>query len=442
MLAKNLYNASLFRIRQVFTGWDKESRSDNEKEIFAELEATKKKYPAFKARRVLKYNALENIMRANNNPDFFAGLPMQTAQAVVRAACTDFDNWLKALKAYKENPSAFLGKPRMPGYCKSDRRTFEVTNQDAVLYRDKKDPGTVVIKLPGISQKQNVRMYEVPEGTLKTVTVKPFYGKYILTLVMEREDCVSASAASPDLPNMAGLDFGTDNIIAMACTDGSSVVCKGGAILSENQLFAKKRASAVSLITAGHEHKHAASAHLDHLSLIHSCRTKDSMHKVSTFVIRWCLAHGVGTLVLGVNKLWKQNAGMSRQSNQKFVTIPHAQLRQMIEYKALIAGITVVEQEESYTSKADVTAADPIPVYGQETGKPVFSGRRIMRGLYRTKSGLVINADCNVSKAAVGAANILRKAFPDAWASTKDYRFLAMPESVGFHKLNRKFGAA
>ncbi len=45
----------------------------------------------------------------------------------------------------------------------------------------------------------------------------------------------------PDMPYMAGLDFGTDNIAAIACTDNSSVIYKGGAVLSSNQLLPRKR---------------------------------------------------------------------------------------------------------------------------------------------------------------------------------------------------------
>ena len=71
-----------------------------------------------------------------------------------------------------------------------------------------------------------------------------------------------------------------------------------------------------------------------------------------------------------------------------------------------------------------------IPVYGKETTRPVFSGRRVERGLYLCKEGYCINADCN------GAANILRKAFPHAWDECKDYRFLATPASIGFETLN------
>ena len=44
-LAKPLYNAALFRIRQAFTGWDKTDRTDNEKEVFRELDLLKKTYP-------------------------------------------------------------------------------------------------------------------------------------------------------------------------------------------------------------------------------------------------------------------------------------------------------------------------------------------------------------------------------------------------------------
>ena len=44
-LARQLYNAALFRLRQTFTGWDKDARTENEKEVFGELDLLKEKYP-------------------------------------------------------------------------------------------------------------------------------------------------------------------------------------------------------------------------------------------------------------------------------------------------------------------------------------------------------------------------------------------------------------
>ena len=50
----------------------------------------------------------------------------------------------------------------------------------------------------------------------------------------------------------------------------------------------------------------------------------------------------------------------------------------------------------------------PVPVYKKSVkNEPSFSGKRIKRGLYKTKSGLLINADLN------GSLNILRKAIPE-----------------------------
>ena len=44
-LAKLLYNAALFRIRQIFTGYDKDSRTDHENEVFDEVKLLQQTYP-------------------------------------------------------------------------------------------------------------------------------------------------------------------------------------------------------------------------------------------------------------------------------------------------------------------------------------------------------------------------------------------------------------
>jgi transposase len=62
------------------------------------------------------------------------------------------------------------------------------------------------------------------------------------------------------------------------------------------------------------------------------------------------------------------------------------------------------KQEESYTSKASFFDGDEIPKYNQDNPKEyTFSGKRVKRGLYKTRNGKLINADIN------GALNILKK---------------------------------
>ena len=315
--AKLLYNAALFRIRQIFTGWDKDSRTDNEKEVFAEVDLLQQTYPSVKVKKVISYGHLEKLMRVTHNPDFFAGLPMQTAQAVVKHAGTDFSNWLKSLKAYKQDPSKFLGKPQMPHYQKRNSITFGITNQDAVLYPA--DHG-VNLKLPGRKERLYLSNIEA-DSVLKEVKIKPYYGRYILCLTLESENF---AADNTDMPNICAIDFGVSNFAAVVCNDGSSMLYKGGAVLSECQWFHKKRAKAVSIITKGHEHMHASSRYLSALSRHHADFIKDQCHKISRSIINYCMEHHAGTLVLGENKRWKQDCDMGSQNNQNFVSMPTA----------------------------------------------------------------------------------------------------------------------
>jgi transposase len=98
-----------------------------------------------------------------------------------------------------------------------------------------------------------------------------------------------------------------------------------------------------------------------------------------------------------------------KRNNQSFVAVPHARFSAMLAYKAELVGIRVQITEESYTSKASFLDADPLPAFGSAEA-PTFSGRRVMRGLYRAADGRHIHADVK------GAYNISRKVAPDAFA--------------------------
>ncbi|MCQ4711260.1 hypothetical protein [[Clostridium] innocuum] len=63
-------------------------------------------------------------------------------------------------------------------------------------------------------------------------------------------------------------------------------------------------------------------------------------------------------------------------------------------YKGEAAGIRVVICEEAIQSKASSIDEDQIPVYGNDVAH-TFTGKRIKRGLYRSKNGILMNADIN-----------------------------------------------
>ena len=140
-------------------------------------------------------------------------------------------------------------------------------------------------------------------------------------------------------------------------------------------------------------------------------KVDDYLHKASRLIIKTLVAKGIGTLVIGQNLFWKLRCNLGKVNNQNFVNIPHARLISMLTYKAQLVGIKVILTEESYTSAASFLDGDKLPVYEPNNyQKYKFSGRRIRRGLYKSKEGKLVNADVNASY------NILRKAIPNAFS--------------------------
>ena len=69
----------------------------------------------------------------------------------------------------------------------------------------------------------------------------------------------------------------------------------------------------------------------------------------------------------------------------------------MLKYKLELNGINYIETEESYTSKCSFIDKEEI------THHDSYVGKRVKRGLFRSKEGIKYNADIN------GSLNILRK---------------------------------
>ena len=60
----------------------------------------------------------------------------------------------------------------------------------------------------------------------------------------------------------------------------------------------------------------------------------------------------IGILVIGNNHNWKQGINLGKKNNQNFVQIHFFKLIEQLKYKAKLVGITVIINEESYTSIA------------------------------------------------------------------------------------------
>jgi putative transposase len=75
------------------------------------------------------------------------------------------------------------------------------------------------------------------------------------------------------------------------------------------------------------------------------------MHKAIRYVVNWCVAYQIDTIVIGKNDHWKQEGNLGKRLNQSFVQIPYDMFIQQLQYKCEEVGIQIVLTEESYTAE-------------------------------------------------------------------------------------------
>ena len=425
-LANNLHNVVRFRQRQVLTAVMKDSSewTENESAIMDEITnaipemGSSYKIPTAK-KSFLSYSFLDKLLKITKNPDYYAeGMPRQSAQQTIKACVSDMENFYKAVSSYKVNPGSFTGKPVLPGYSrKGARHTATLTNQDCVIrYSDENS----LVKLPLTKLKLDIGYIE-SKAVLKEIKIIPNNNTFIMSVCLQYEH---EQKLISDVPSrIVSIDFGVDNL--MAVTNNCELPCilyKGGCLKSVNRLYNKKIAAIVSKQTINTTNKFIPTDEYYRITNYRNDYMNDVLHKTAKHFVLWCVENRIDTIVLGDNKLWKQDVHIGSVNNQNFVQIPHSLLKSMIKYLAEYHGIRIVHQEESYTSKASFLDFDDIPTYDPSEEKHYsFSGRRRpssykgiykkdgFRGLYQSKDGTIINSDLN------GSANILRKAFPSAF---------------------------
>jgi putative transposase len=408
--AKNLYNEALYPIRQAY------------------FHNTKN--PELPKQKIPTYNNLAGQLKTSDN---FKLLYSSVSQNVLKVLDRSWKSYWEGIREYKIHPSKFLGRPKPPNYRKKDGEFMLIfSNQACVLnsYSNfAKHDGENNKYLKQIKQEyghiENGETYllfpdkslirpiktRLPINTnLREVRIIPQGVGYNVEIVYEKE----ISKLNLDKTRIVGIDYGLENIVAMANNINIlPIVIKGNVLKSVNQWYNKRRAELYSIYARQpiacnvHNHRLIYNMNGSKLKSTTSHRNriiKDIMHKMSKYIVSYCITHNVGTIVIGHNELWKQKINIGNVNNQHFVTIPYYLLTKMITYKATSIGIDVKLQEESYTSKCSFLDNEPMCHHEK------YVGKRIVRGLFRSKLGKVINCDIQA------AMNIIRKAFPNAFS--------------------------
>lgn len=385
-------------------------------------------YPTAK-KWFLSYGTLDAIFKFTGNP-VYRRMNSQVNQNAIRKAVAAWQGYFESLKAYKKNPAGFTGKPKIPGYKQDKEYIAWFSKQAAKL---KEEDGRYYIQFVNNPDRFGIGKASLYDDLKYVKTeVKPMYGKYYILITFD--DKIAEVEAPENPKRILGLDPGVNNFLGVANNFGGvPFVINGRAIKSANQRFNKKRTKLISSVTKGSDSKSSVkySKQLNILSQRRESFQRDYFYKCAWYICRYAKAADVDVIVMGHNDGQKQKIDLTDNVNQNLVSIPYTKFITILKTVASKCGIAVVIREESYTSQASLLDMDDIPTYKKgENKKYAFSGKRIHRGLYRSKNGTLLNADIN------GAANIIRKEYQNAFDDIKDFTYLCVTTiSIGYKDL-------
>jgi len=368
--AKNLYNASLYQIRQ---------------SIFERNKSQEEEKPS-----VLSWFKLVSQFRKEKQADLLA-LPSKVSTNILRTVGSTISSYYQVLKCYHDKSNlSVTSKPKLPRYLHKTegRYVVEFTNQ---TFSKKRGINGELILCPKDLKLSIPTKVEDPQ----CVRIVPKLKAFVIEVIYEIEVLPLRYTGT-----YAAIDLGVDNLASITFSNGvEPLLIKGSKLKSINQGYNRLIAKAKSKLPANQK----TSQGIHRLWRNRELKFQSELHKVTSFLSLYFDEMAIEKIFIGKNQGWKQEVTLGKKTNQTFTQIPFTTFIFQLTYKCLARGIEVVEQEESYTSKASFVDQDEIPTYGESDKKPAFSGKRVSRGLYRTKNGFLLNADVN------GSYNILVK---------------------------------
>lgn len=365
VISKNLYNQALYTVKN-------ELRVNN---------------------KWLFYKDLNAIMQTTVNLEGevnYRMLKAQVAQQCLMLLDKNLKSYIKSIKRYSKDKDGYRGCPKMPRY-KKDANLLVYPNQSCTI-RD----GYIFlsrglkIRIPQYDEyKERLRKFN--QVRILPKPDKSFIIEIVYTVENEINNTLDSNA-------YASVDLGVNNLAALVMPNGHPMLFNGRIVKSKNQYFNKVISDLRSKLTNGQ----LTSKRIQGLWLRRDNLMRDIFHKVSRTIVNEMIRCGIGNIVVGYNKGWKDSISFNKKNSQAFVYIPYEKLIDYMKYKCEMAGIRFILNEESYTSKCDALALEPICKHEK------YQGRRIKRGLFKSSTGKIINADVN------GALNIMRKVVGDS----------------------------
>ena len=383
-ISKNLYNVSLYTLRQQY----------------------------FNNEKILSYFELNKLLNSNEN---FHLLNTYASICTIRQA---FNSMSLFLKHHNDLPK-YLSKRDVYALYTDQVRPIIYQNKKCIklplsnllrtnkIFTTKFNDSLIneFIKELIVNEIENI-YFPIPkfisDKEIKQIRIVPKYkGKYIeieFTYVKEKIELKENNI------NSLSIDVGINNLMTLVSTSNNSYIIDGKRLKSINRFYNKQKALYQSKLV-----NNKYSKRLQRLDIRNKNRVDDYINKAVNQVISISKEEQVNTIVIGYNKGFKQKGIKNdlltnkekAKINQNFIRIPLSRLINKIKNKCEEYSINCIIVNESYTSLSSFYDDDILD-------KDIkYSGKRIKRGLYLTNNNIEVNADVNA------ALNILRKSKPN-----------------------------
>ena len=351
-LSKNLYNSTLYNTRQYY----------------------------FENKKLLKYQIINKMYVDTNNSDYRA-LPAKVSKHTQMLVERNFKSFFALLKLKSKGE---YDKPvKIPKYLnKKTGRQVVHYEKGAISF---KKQGYIKLSKTEIEIKSNLTKDKV-----QFVRIVPKNNYIVIEIgynIQEKEVQLNNNALA--------IDIGVNNIASCVTNTGDKFLINGKPLKYINHNYNKRIADIQSKIKLTHNKN--KSRYKNKITNKRNNRINDYLHKITTYIVNQAVSKNITTIIVGYNKGWKQDTNIGKINNQNFVNIPFYKFISMLEYKSKLKGIAFKTITEEYTSKCSF-------IDDEEIGKhKEYAGKRINRNFFRSKKGIIINADIN------GAFNILKK---------------------------------
>ncbi len=388
--ANNLINCAVYHVRQ--THYSRLEQQENAFTTYWYGDELCYGWKTYKCQT--SYPELDKVLK--DNPHYKA-MAAQSAQQTLKTVGESIVSYNGLVNLYYRGE---VDRPSLPKYRKKGGYSAVTFPRQALTYKD----GCFH---PSISRETNPHLITdialplpdfIDSDWVKEVTVRPNYGELWIDWVINDGALAITDNQNLDYSQAWSFDHGGTNWLTGVSTRGKSLIIDGRKLKSMNQGYCRLVA----------KYKQGKSdfywdSNLDRVQRKRNNQMRDAVNKAARFIINQCLNDRVGNLVIGWNEGQKSGSDMGKRNNQNFVVIPTSRLIDRLKQLCTEYGIVLTVTEEAYTSKASYLDGDSLYKHGEKPAGWKPSGQRVKRGLYKSRDGHVINADCN------GSANIMQK---------------------------------